>query len=334
MMVSIIVPIYNGEKYLQQCIESILAQSMKDFELLLINDGSTDTSLDICMEYRLKDERIKVIDNENQGVSKARNIGIDMAKGDFIAFVDCDDILSPNYLLYLCQGMTLDDVDMTICGYLSFHENDEWKIEEITGDYRFSSYSSQQAIKNVFYDEKYKELQGYVWNRLFKREIVYNYNIRFCEKMKYSEDKLFIIQYLSKASKILEIDNILYYYRICGDSATGKTMYLNYEKLDKCFCDESYLVHYLNDNMETGDSIKENVKQWYCRIMVIRLVNYYQYKLYNSRLKEMILGEKYFVYPLSKNMKYLKAKQKILLVAYFAFPYISDKMLKMICKWK
>ena len=223
---------------------------------------------------------------------------------------------------------------MSICGYLSGKsiclpgQKEEIMLDES------QVYDSEKAIKNVFFDEKYKELQGYVWNRMFRKDIIDNFNIRFSENMKYSEDKLFIVQYLSKCKKVVEIYSDLYFYRLDTDSATGQNMYLNYLKIDKCFYDEIYLFHYINDNINLNFDVKEIIRQWYCRIIIVRLVNYYQYRLKGSSIKDLVLQEKKCIQPLHKHIRYLKLRQKVLAIVYFSMPALSDRMLKVICKWE
>ena len=111
--ISVIVPIFNGEKYLCRCIDSILYQTFDDFELILINDGSSDNCAAICNEYMEKDTRIKVIHQENRGVSAARNAGLDIANGDYISFVDSDDYVYPQYLEYLYRAIIESDADIS-----------------------------------------------------------------------------------------------------------------------------------------------------------------------------------------------------------------------------
>jgi len=120
--ISVIVPVYNVEKYLAKCIDSILAQTFTDFECILINDGSPDNSPAICDEYAKKDERMKVIHKENGGVSSARNTGLDIAQGEWITFADSDDWVDENYLELMYSNAIKNNCDLSICGFKSVDE--------------------------------------------------------------------------------------------------------------------------------------------------------------------------------------------------------------------
>ena len=124
-MISIIVPVYNAENWLKKCVDSIINQTYKDIEILLINDGSKDRSIDILKEYEKKDSRIRVFDKQNEGVSKTRNLGIKEAKGEFIQFVDCDDYIEEN----MCETMLhlISNSDMAICG-MRIKKNQPWPM--------------------------------------------------------------------------------------------------------------------------------------------------------------------------------------------------------------
>ena len=124
MLVSIIIPVYKVEKYLPNCIESILRQTFKDFELILVDDGSPDNCGEICEEYAQKDSRIKVVHQPNGGLSAARNSGIDIAKGDYLTFIDSDDFVFPHYLEILVKLCQENDADMSVCSSVRCSSND------------------------------------------------------------------------------------------------------------------------------------------------------------------------------------------------------------------
>lgn len=121
-MISIIVPVYNVEKYLDRCVQSILIQSFKRFELILVNDGSTDNSFEICQKYRKKDSRVILISQENKGLSAARNTGLNNAHGDYICFIDSDDFIEKDYLKLLLNNLKSNNADISICEYFSSNE--------------------------------------------------------------------------------------------------------------------------------------------------------------------------------------------------------------------
>lgn len=190
--ISIIVPVYNTEKYLHQCIDSILNQSFMDFELLLIDDGSKDASGAICDEYTTKDNRVRVWHQENQGVSVARNVGLEHAQGEWIYFPDSDDIIMENAFDSMVSMVT-EGVDYVICGYEVYDENDnctyaitERKQREITRD---------EALMEMFAPTDYR-YQGYLWNKLFRASIIRENNLRFVKGIKFNEDRLYDVEYL------------------------------------------------------------------------------------------------------------------------------------------
>lgn len=191
-MISIIVPVFNVEKYLPDCLNSILSQSFTEYEVLLINDGSTDKSGEICDEYTQKDPRFKVYHKQNGGVSSARNFALDKITGDWVYFCDADDLLYEKALEILIRNFD-DSVDCTMGGYIRFNEQgdilEENKIYE-------DNYMSIEEILFDFYHPKYKMVNGYIWNRLFRRNVIERHKLRFREDIYIKEDGLFLIQYL------------------------------------------------------------------------------------------------------------------------------------------
>ncbi len=197
--ISIIVPVYKVESYIKECIESILGQSFTDFELILIDDGSTDSSSEICDNYAQKDKRIVVIHKENGGASTARNAGLEISKGEYISFIDSDDFVSKDFLLELFKA--IEGYDMSMCYYFDYANGSITKIGK--GEYKVDS--------NQFW---YLSLGGangnVVWNKLWKKSL---FNaIRFKEGTIIEDE--FIRHYLiCSCKKIHIIDQALYYYR-------------------------------------------------------------------------------------------------------------------------
>ncbi len=195
--ISIIVPVYNTEKYINKCIDSIIGQTYKDWELILVDDGSPDHAGVICDEYALKDSRIKVIHKENGGVSSARNTGLNAACGKWIYFCDSDDFLFDNSLQILVSGLS-DDVEMSLAGYTEV--SPEGEVLYSVDTHRKDILSLKEIFVLYFTPSEYK-FQGYLVNRLFSNEIIQRYNLRFNEKIYYKEDGLFIIHYLCLMKK-------------------------------------------------------------------------------------------------------------------------------------
>ena len=128
--ISVIIPIYNCQKYLSECLQSLSNQSISDFETILVDDGSSDSSLEICETYSLNKDKVKVIHTDNNGVSIARNIGLKNAKGELVIFIDADDVLEYNYLEILSQTIENNDVDLVCCGYKTFPSDTDSVIED------------------------------------------------------------------------------------------------------------------------------------------------------------------------------------------------------------
>ena len=190
--ISIIVPIYNTEGYVSRCIDSILHQSYSCFELLLIDDGSTDASGAICDEYARIDKRIKVFHQPNQGVSVARNVGLENATGEWIYFPDSDDVLMPNAFEMMME-MVCEKIDFVMCGYNVYNEDGECTYAITTR--KQCVISKHDALMEMFCPTIYR-YQGYLWNKLFKASIVKGHSMAFAKGIKFNEDRLFNVQYL------------------------------------------------------------------------------------------------------------------------------------------
>ena len=190
--ISVIVPVYKVENYLHRCIDSILAQSYADFELLLIDDGSPDNSGQICDEYAGMDSRVRVFHKENGGVSTARNLGLDNARGEWVYFSDADDELLPNAFEILTSHID-NRIAYVMAGYTM---SDESGTNIYSIDIRKELViSKSDAITQMFHPNDYR-YHGYLWNKLFDLAIIKQYNLQFAEDIYFNEDRLFNILYL------------------------------------------------------------------------------------------------------------------------------------------
>ncbi len=207
--VSIIIPVYNVEKYLPACIDSILNQSFKDFEVLLIDDGSTDKSREICDKYSLSDKRIRTIHKINEGVSIARNTGIKEAKAEWITFIDSDDWVEKDFLsAFFQKGKEITPTTLVSQGIL--FDYDGKKANE-----PFFQYDTISATKASFPSiiPQYKILHnGCPCCKLFNRELIINNNILFTPKTSTHEDHIFVLNYLLYIDKLILLDSLLYHY--------------------------------------------------------------------------------------------------------------------------
>lgn len=221
--VSIIIPVFNTEKYLSNCLDSVCKQKYADLQILLVDDGSTDSSFQICKTYAEKDSRITLISQKNAGVSAARNKALDQANGYYLCFVDSDDCLEDDAIETLVHAHTNED--LVISGYSTIDEDGSCTFESVP--------PKDLSIDNITMSEymivppKSLSYQGYLWNKMFINSTIQANNVRFDEQISYNEDRLFIIQYLSFSHKVRFISNKTYLYRQRRGSAMDDT--------SKCF---------------------------------------------------------------------------------------------------
>lgn len=224
LKISIIVPVYNVEKYLPRCIDSILAQTFTDFELLLIDDGSPDNSGKICDEYAKSDKRIRVFHKENGGVSSARNLGLDNVKGEWIAFVDSDDTVSRLYLQNMAN-VIMDEDMMVLSNYRK--ETRTYcavKLDNVT--------LRNVDIVRYFIDNKVMALSA-PYSKLYKQSIIRENSLRFPEGIQMGEDAIFIMRYLNHVTSVAVVDVCDYTVRDIEGSLSSK--YYSFEKEWKCY---------------------------------------------------------------------------------------------------
>ena len=220
ILISIIIPVYNAEKYLNCCIDSILAQTFTDFELLLINDGSKDKSGAICDGYAKKDNRVRVFHKENGGVSSARNMGLDNARGERISFVDADDWLESDFLAILFGDTSMADLTYFGCQYCY---DDNSVTSYIPAEFYSQDRNDIEKCLGHLKDNKQNfEYLGYTWNKLFKMSIVKEHSISFIEGLMVREDELFTLSYACHITSLRVKHNVLYNYRILDNGLTHK----------------------------------------------------------------------------------------------------------------
>lgn len=212
--ISVIVPVYNVEKYLCQCVESILSQTYRNFELLLIDDGSKDNSGNICEEYAKNDPRIRVLHVENGGASYARNIGLNIAVGDWVTFVDADDWVSSNYLEELVKDVDSDDM-LILYPPVKVIDGNQFKAE--VNDFNFCSNKG----KRLFVEYGFLSFSE-PHSKLFSLSVIRKYDIRFPEDVIVGEDGIFISRYLFYTNGIKVRNTPIYYYRYSETSVQKK----------------------------------------------------------------------------------------------------------------
>ncbi|MBQ0105876.1 MAG: glycosyltransferase, partial [Armatimonadetes bacterium] len=219
--VSVIVPVYNVEKYLRKCLDSIINQTLKDIEIIVVNDGSTDSSLSICEEYAEKDERIILISKENAGLSHTRNTGLKIAKGEYISFIDSDDYIEKNML------QTLYDLGQKSSADIIFCNNDIINVK------RFKCKSYPYPTGKTVYASEFKKnidyfLNGYimtVWRKIYRKDFLSLNSIWFDDTVMFQEDIPFTTLCMEKAESICGTDEVLYHY-ILRDGSITNTYFL------------------------------------------------------------------------------------------------------------
>lgn len=249
-MISIIVPIYNSIKYLSFCLDSIVNQSMRDIEIILVDDGSTDGSEKICDEFADRDKRVKVIHKENGGLVNARKVGLNASNGEFIGFVDSDDWIEPDMYEKLYNAMVQETVDVVMCGRAEEFTNYSKKVYQGIPEGR---YEGESLLKEVFpqmlVNESFFEwgLFPSFWDKLFKKECLSDYLLKVDERIVMGEDAACVYPCLLHSKSIFVIHECLYHYRQSSSSMVRKTVdgcrkermrfRILYESVYREFCD-------------------------------------------------------------------------------------------------
>lgn len=206
ILISIIIPVYNTDKYLSECIDSVLNQNYHKFELILIDDGSTDNSGIICDEYARKDERIISLHQNNAGVSAARNKGLETARGEYIVFIDSDDKVAPTYLSDFFPFLA----DLCIQG-LSLVDSRTGKSSHLGFDSSLIA-TTDREIGSIFAEAEIHSTTKGPCNKLYKTDIIRRYGIRFDPRYSYGEDHLFVLEYMTHCHSISRIERANYFY--------------------------------------------------------------------------------------------------------------------------
>lgn len=210
--VSVIVPVYNASQYLGACINSILSQKDNNYELIIVNDGSSDNSLEIAKKFELFDPRIRVIDQPNAGAGAARNTGIDNAEGQWILFVDADDWIEPHALALIDEAPS---ADMIFFGFKEWRGNQQ-KINYIKNLGAESSHDIDDILTSLFNSKE--AFFGFTFNKFYRKELIVRYNIRFDTNLLIKEDEEFILRYCRYIKTLHICSATPYNYRILSDS--------------------------------------------------------------------------------------------------------------------
>lgn len=313
--ISIIVPIYNVEKYLENCVESLIRQTYRNIEIILVNDGSTDSSGKICDVYLAKDDRIKVFHKKNGGLSDARNYGFERSTGNLVSFVDSDDIVAENFIEILYKGVEEKNADIVIATSCNVNETEKSIVNGNSAEYVLVN--TPDALEKMYYDsEKYLITFVTAWAKLVKRNIV--------EKAlfpvgKTHEDEFTTYKWYLEAKNIVFINTAIYGYRIRGNSimtssyspkrldaieAFEERISILKDKNYKSIMDRTYSKYFYLLEYNILELLKNNYIEKY---------NIYKNKYYKEKIKYInnieLLGKVKYVVRLCKfNLKILKAK--------------------------
>ncbi len=308
-MISIIVPVFRAEPYLRECIDSILAQTYTDWELILVDDGSPDGSGLICDEYAEADFRVRVIHKENGGVSSARNLGIEQAKGSYITFIDADDFVGRHYL----ADFDPDDDDLYIEGFVRFGEMNNTEVCTALPN------RSKVSDTRAYWTNLLQKTHFFApWCKLFKTDIILSNNIRFPIGMKNAEDIHFCLEYILYVDTLVTIPQAHYYHRYTPSEASRKY----------CVSTKEYKFHIkkiLNQVERTESALGISLpalKQVFKFRFWLFYITWLQKYEYINQLKEIMIFTCWGLF------RYCSTKDAISLYYRTLFPFIYKSMHK------
>ena len=256
-LISVIIPVYKVEKYLKRCIDSVINQTYKNLEIILVDDGSPDNCPKICDDYSKKDKRIKVIHKKNGGVSSARNEGLKITKGNYIVFVDSDDWIESNFIKEMLTNLINSKVDYIVCGYNRVYDG---KKEIINGNFNKKLISASNYLNKLL---NVQNGYGFVHMKMINKKVLKN--IRFNEKLVVGEDALFNVEICKNIDKILIYNKPLYNYFFNSNSVVRK-----------------YDVNYCNNYLKSMNAMKDYITKNYTNKATIK--NLYNYIVYHILL--------------------------------------------------
>ncbi len=270
--VSIVVPIYNVEKYLDRCIKSILNQTYKNIEIILVDDGSADESGAIADRYADTDDRIRVIHKANGGLSDARNAGIDICGGEYICFVDSDDAIDSRYVSCMLEACQKNDADIAICRFenveadYTVHEGNITVAEEVM--------TSIEALQSIYSANNVNTVVA--WNKLYSAKLWKD--VRY-PKGRIHEDEATTYKLLHKAKKVVSLDTVLYYYYRNASGITGSTF--SHKRLDILWAIEQRMEYFKNNGLM--DLYEKDSYKYLCKLLTC----YYQVKHMSGDNKQL-----------------------------------------------
>ena len=285
-LVSVIVPVYNVEKYLRRCLDSIINQTLKDIEIICVNDGSKDSSLDILKEYSQKDSRVKIIDQENAGLSAARNSGMEIASGEYIGYVDSDDWVDLNFFEKLYNAAKKHDADIAVADFVRQHSKKKKIRLNITEEKVYETPEEKYLVCKTY-------REGCVWNKIYRNDFLKSINLKFVPGM-YYEDRDFTARSLYFSKKLVTVPGTYYDY------------FVNPKSIVKFGRNEKQDEHYVLVRQQVLQFIKEhniNVPDGLYK------AEKYKYQIFGKTLfsiKESLYTEYFFLFGKINLFKYKK----------------------------
>lgn len=284
--ISVILPVYNEEKYLEQCLQSICIQTLKEIEIICVDDGSTDRSLEILQKYAKKDDRIRVLTQKNQFAGAARNYAMKDAAGKYLSFLDADDYFEPDMLEKLYQKAEKTEADIVICRYEEYCEEDAVRR---TVDYSFEDlFFKTQEQKAVFSGQAlnlagiFQIAKGWAWDKLFRADFVRKCSYRFSD-FRSSEDGFFVYMLLARAARISYTDDVLAVHRINNSSSLSNNK------------DNEWINGFKMWQMIAAELKKQNLYQVYEQSFLNELVYFLSWYLDSMNLTETVQSCRYYI---------------------------------------
>lgn len=271
--ITVVISVYNDEKFIAKSIESVRAQTYKNWELILVDDGSTDRSGEICDEYVREDERIRVIHQENRGYSGARNAGLDVAEGTYITFLDSDDFLEPDGLESLYKGIIEENADYAIGGVnvVYYTDKSRKKVEHVEKGVPENSYYFQMKDLAEAGRKLWKTcgpMYYCVWSRLFKMDIIRNYYLRFDTGLRLQEDVNFTFCYMYHADKVFVSNKVFYNYcrEIDKDDTAEKPFLEQYLYVEESLINFQRIAYKFRLPVDYCHEMYQNLSEWFIKL--------------------------------------------------------------------
>lgn len=258
--VTIIIPVYNVEKFVEKCMDSVVHQTYSNLQILVVNDGSKDASVEICKKYAQQDSRVRILEKENGGLSSARNYGLDYMEGDYCYFLDSDDYLELDAIERMLATMTIQASDLLVFGSDQFGiSGNHWEDQKMENQvYEIENIQERIAFySDIYYQYK---IRFEVWNKLFRADIIRLHNLRFVDNYEiFAEDVCFVSYYLQHVGKVTSMDSVFHHYLVREDSIMGQanrmTKVQEFSKLITYIKDYMIQVHGQGSEMIRGYSV-------------------------------------------------------------------------------